>query len=207
MIKYNATVSILKQTEYAIIFRVFPDYPIRKFIPGQYGSLGLRSDDGTKLIKRAYSISSSIIDLKSKDLHIQNNNNWLEFYINKVIKTEQKREMITPKIFNLNDGDKIFCGEKIIGHYHLNHVEDISNVLLISTHTGESPNNHIANNILRNFSNIKICNINVSPKKGWASLYEKNHQIASSLFNNYKFIQLFSDSGNYKQLYQLVNGF
>ena len=33
MIKYNATVSILKQTEYAIIFRVFPDYPIRKFIP------------------------------------------------------------------------------------------------------------------------------------------------------------------------------
>ena len=34
-----------------------------------------------------------------------------------------------------------------------------------------------ANNILRNFSNIKICNINVSPKKGWASLYEKNHQI------------------------------
>ena len=115
----NATVEIHKANKQSIILRVYPDYPIRKYLPGQYGSLGLISDKGEKLVKRAYSISSSMIDLESKKVISQDENKYLEFYINRVHLTEVKREQITPKIFKLKNGDRIFCGEKIIGHYTL----------------------------------------------------------------------------------------
>ena len=137
----NAKVEIQRSNENSIIFRVYPEFPIRVFSPGQYGSLGLLDDTKSKLIKRAYSISSSIIDLVHKNLISQRDLKFLEFYINRVSINQNKREQITPKIFSLNTGDKIYCGEKIVGHYIVNNPKKWKNILLISTHTGESPNN------------------------------------------------------------------
>ena len=62
----NATVKIHRSNSNCSIFRVHPNSPIRRFKPGQYGSLGLISNAGDKLIKRAYSISSSIIDIDTE---------------------------------------------------------------------------------------------------------------------------------------------
>ena len=45
----NASVEIHAENKQAIVLRVYPDYPIRKYLPGQYGSLGLTSDKGEKL--------------------------------------------------------------------------------------------------------------------------------------------------------------
>ena len=44
MDKYNATVEIHRFSSEAVILRVYPDYPFRHYLPGQYGSLGLISD-------------------------------------------------------------------------------------------------------------------------------------------------------------------
>ena len=194
----NAEVQIHRSNKQSIVLRVFPDSPIPKYIPGQYGSLGLLNEDETKLVKRAYSISCSIIDLKSKNLISQNETKYLEFYINRVYLKQVKREQITPKIFKLTSGDRIFCGTKIIGHYILPQYNLFENILLISSHTGESPNNSIVNHLLSTNSKMKICNINVG--NIWESIYEKEHAYIEKNFPNYKFIQFFDDTTNYQKL-------
>ena len=193
---YNATVEIHRSDEQSAIFRVYPDYPIRLFTAGQYGSLGLLSSRKiNKLVKRAYSISSSIIDLKSKKLKNKRELKYLEFYINKVKKRNNK-EQITPSLFKLKSGDRIFCGEKIVGHYTFDRENEWQNIILISTHTGESPNNSIINQLLLDNSRLNITNINVG--NNWKSLYSQEHNLLEELFSNYKFIQFFDDTPKYK---------
>ena len=193
---YNATVEIFRSNNSSTIFRVHPEKPIRKYIPGQYGSLGLMSDSSDKLVKRAYSISSSIIDIKSHKIKNQNELKYLEFYINRVPKQDSKREQITPKLFNLKDGDKIFCGEKIVGHYVIPDDHSWENIIFISSHTGESPNNSIVNHLLLAKNKLNIININVGKK--WNSLYREEHSLLEKDFSNYKFIQYEDDSLYYE---------
>jgi len=199
----NATVEIHRANKQSIILRVYPDFPIQKYLPGQYGSLGLISDKDVKLIKRAYSISSSMIDLESKKIISQDDNKYLEFYINQVSLKETKREQITPKIFKLKNGDRIFSGKKITGHYTLPRSTDFENILLISSHTGESPNNSIVNHLLLTKRKINICNINVG--NNWRSIYEKEHFLIENHFLNYKFIQFFDNSNNYANLTEYID--
>jgi len=203
MDKYNSTVKIYKSSYDAVIIRVYPDFPCRHYLPGQYGSLGLISDKGNKLVKRAFSISSSIINSDSKNLINQKDLNYYEFYINRISKNQKGREQITPKIFRLKDGDRIFCGQKIVGHYTYEYESEKhwKNIILIGTHTGESPNNSIVNYLLLNKLNINICNINVGPD-GWISSYKIKHDILEKLYSNYRFIQFVDNSNNYKILNQ-----
>jgi len=193
---YNATIEIFRSNKTSTIFRVHPDMPIRKYIPGQYGSLGLMSDSFDKLVKRAYSISSSIVDLKSYRIKNRNELNYLEFYINRVPKQDSKREQITPKLFKLKDGDRVFCGEKIVGHYVLPDDHSWENIILISSHTGESPNNSIVNSLLLAQNKLKIVNINVG--KNWNTLYKEEHDFIEKKFSNYNFIQFEDDSLYYE---------
>ena len=199
----NANIRIHNSNETSVVLRVYTDSPIMKYLPGQYGSLGLISDKGGKLVKRAYSIACSMIDLETGGLIQPDENEYLEFYINKVKLDEPKREQITPKIFNLKDGDRIFCGEKIIGHYTIPNNLDWENIFLISTHTGESPNNSIVNYLIRSESKVKICNINVG--NSWESIYRKEHELLQKLFHNYRFIQFIDKTINYTELSNFID--
>jgi ferredoxin/flavodoxin---NADP+ reductase len=200
----NGKVDIHRSNNNSSIFRVYPEFPIRVFQPGQYGSLGLLHDSKDKLIKRAYSISSSIIDLTEKILIIQRDLKFLEFYINHIPISQNKRAQITPKLFTLNNGDKIYCGEKIVGHYVINNPKKWKNILLISTHTGESPNNSIVNQLLLNGLNTNICNINIG-KTDWKSLYTKEHILLQKLYSNYKFIQYTDNSDKYLDISDFIS--
>ncbi len=89
---YNATIVYLKRVnEDLMIVRVEPDFPVPPHKAGQYGTLGMgqweprypgcqeetpRPGDETKLIRRAYSISSSIIDEQGNLLDLPHVN-WL----------------------------------------------------------------------------------------------------------------------------------
>ena len=68
MDQYNAKVEKHRFSSDVVILRVYPDDFCHPFLPGQYGSLGLISNDGSKFVKRAFSISSSIINSESKRL-------------------------------------------------------------------------------------------------------------------------------------------
>jgi ferredoxin--NADP+ reductase len=183
---YNASVEIVISSDEARVIRVYPDGYKMKYKPGQYGSLGLLKSDinPEKLVKRAFCISSSMINISDRKLINHEDIDYYEFYFNKVPNTG--REQLTPKLFGLNNGDRLFCGEKIVGYYTTDNLMDGMNILLLGTTTGESPNNSIVTELLLHERASRICNISVGPPK-WKSLYMEQHQALMKLHSNYLF--------------------
>ena len=184
-ITYNASADIVISSDEARIIRVYPDSYKMKYKPGQYGSLGIESNkDPDKIIKRAFCISSSMISTSDRKLIDHDDIDYYEFYFNKVPKNN--REQLTPKLFDLISGDRLFCGEKIVGYYTTDNLKNGIDVLLLGTSTGESPNNSIVAELLLNERPSRICNISIGPSK-WESLYMKQHQALMKLYNSYFF--------------------
>ncbi|NCC88709.1 MAG: hypothetical protein EOM05_12775 [Clostridia bacterium] len=117
------------------VFRIAPlGWTLPDFKPGQFVAIGLPptatkcpeateepvEPDPDKLIKRAYSVASSNL---SKD--------YVEFYITLV-----HSGALTPRLFNLNIGDKIWLGGKFVGMFTLDQIEENQNIILIGTGTG-----------------------------------------------------------------------
>ena len=120
------------------IFRVAPlGWELPEFKPGQYCPLGLpttakrvpysvpevKTSLTDKLIKRPYSIASS----SSQD-------NYLEFYIKMV-----NNGAMTPRLFALKNGDKLWMREKVFGMFTLDDIPKDKNVIFFATGTGLSP--------------------------------------------------------------------
>lgn len=135
--EYNATV--LKKeslSEHLAILTVRPDFPLSEFKAGQFAVLGLlakedcapnarqcKTPSPDKLIKKAYSIASSAARTDA-----------LEFYVALVPEGE-----LTPRLFNLKEGDRLFLGQKIAGRFTLDKIPGDKHVLMISTGTGLAP--------------------------------------------------------------------
>ena len=120
------------------IIRVAPDgWELPDFVPGQFSVLGLPGSasrcpdsdpeeepaDPDKVIPRAYSIASSSV---AKE--------YLEFYITLV-----HSGALTPRLLNLNIGDRLWLGPKITGRFTLDNVPSDANVVMIGTGTGIAP--------------------------------------------------------------------
>jgi ferredoxin--NADP+ reductase len=121
-----------------IVLRVVPDgWELADFLPGQYSVLGLPGSaprcegadpeepppDDNKLIRRAYSIASS-----------SQAREYLEFYLALV-----RSGALTPRLFALNVGDRVWLGRKMVGMFTLDQVPQDMNVILFSTGTGVAP--------------------------------------------------------------------
>jgi ferredoxin--NADP+ reductase len=161
---YNATVVALERVHSDLmLLRVKPDFPIPPHKPGQYSTLGLghweprtpdcqeevpKPGDEIKLIRRAYSLSCPVLD-ERRDLLDRDRTGWLEFYIVLVRQSDKGPPALTPRLFLLNQGDRIFLGEKIAGHYTLDPVKPGDSVVLLSTGTGEAPHNYMLWELLR----------------------------------------------------------
>lgn len=76
-----------------------------------------------RMVRRAYSIASAPSEKR-----------WLEFYI-----VEVDEGALTPSIFNLNVGDRLFMDTKIKGHFTLKGVPDGKNLVTVATGTGLAP--------------------------------------------------------------------
>ena len=155
---YNATVfSIRLANPELMILRVRPDAGVHPHRPGQYSTLGMghweprapgcedeipKPGEEKKLIRRAYSISCSVLD-DDGQLPDRQGQDFLEFYIVLVRHAEKAPPALTPRLFTLKEGDRIFMGEKIAGHYTLDPVKPTDNVLFLSTGTGEAPHNYM----------------------------------------------------------------
>jgi len=121
-----------------IILRVVPDgWDLPAYKAGQFTVLGLPgtsmrhqfSDQEEtikvpdKLIKRAYSISSA-----------SRNKEYIEFYITMV-----RSGALTPRIFALETGDRIFLSHKFTGVFTLEMTGSDSNIVMLGTGTGLAP--------------------------------------------------------------------
>jgi len=120
------------------IFRIAPQgWELPDFEAGQFVALYLpgsanRCNEATeefkksepdKMIKRAYSIASS-----------SKNKEFIEFYITLV-----RSGSLTPRLFDLQIGDKVGMGNRFVGMFTLSQVPVEKNVILIATGTGVAP--------------------------------------------------------------------
>jgi ferredoxin/flavodoxin---NADP+ reductase len=190
--RYNATVVSLKKTHSdLLILRIKPDFPRPPHKPGQYTSIGLGfweprlpgcqeeellNPDENKLARRAYSMSCSVLDDNGQLLDIDHTD-WLEFYI--VLVRETGREAapaLTPRLFMLRQGDRLFLQEKITGHFTLDPVKAGDTVLFLGTGTGEAPHNYMLWDLLRRRHSGRIlsaCCVRYRRDLGYLAIHEE----------------------------------
>ena len=121
-----------------MVIRVVPDgWELPGFNPGQFAVLGLPPEAGRsgladpddehhkpgKLIRRAYSIASSSMAKK-----------YLEFYITLV-----HSGALSPRLFALSPGDRLWLGPKITGTFTLDQAPADRGVIMVATGTGLAP--------------------------------------------------------------------
>jgi len=170
--KYNAkVVKVEKVSESLRIFRIQPDFAIDSFEAGQYTTLGLDGSEArvsgaqkeelpkgklNRIQKRAYSISSPILK-HDYELADHNELGYLEFYIS-LVKTGHKNypPYLTPRLFMLEEGDRVSIGKEIEGNYVLGNIDKFDNIILISTGTGLAPHNAMLSQLLRDGHEGKI---------------------------------------------------
>jgi ferredoxin/flavodoxin---NADP+ reductase len=120
-----------------LIMRVQPDAPLFDFKPGQFAVLGLKGGEARvpeaddeesqpgpdKMIRRAYSIASSSVEKR-----------YVEFYVTLITSG-----VLTPRLFALPFGGRLFLGLKASGMFTMDLVAPGKAVLLIATGTGLAP--------------------------------------------------------------------
>lgn len=136
--KYNATVvGKILVTPDLMILRVRTDEPREKFESGQYTVIGLygheprsansepetKPSDPDKLIQRAYSIASANTETQQ-----------LEFYISQV-----KTGQLTPRLFNLEVGARLYVSKRIVGLFKLSDTPPDNDIVMVATGTGVAP--------------------------------------------------------------------
>jgi ferredoxin--NADP+ reductase len=201
---YNATAaSIRLANPELMILRVHPDFPIPAYKMGQYSTLGLghweprapdcqpedpKPGEETKLIRRAYSVSHPVLN-DAGQLVRDGELDYLEFYIVLVRKADKNPPALTPRIFALQQGDRLFLGEKIAGQYNLDAVKPTDNVVFLSTGTGEAPHNSLTWDLLRRGYTGKIlsaCCVRYKQDLAYLGLHEK----LMTMFPHYKYLSL-----------------
>lgn len=121
-----------------MILRVAPDgWELPAFAPGQFAVIGLpgkakrtplsdpeeQPSDPDRMIRRAYSIASSSL---SRD--------HLEFFVTLVRSGD-----LTPRLFALAAGDRLWLGPKITGTFTLRAVPPERDLVMVATGTGLAP--------------------------------------------------------------------
>jgi ferredoxin--NADP+ reductase len=214
--KYNATLVCLRKpnSELAIL-RVRPDYPVPPHKPGQYTVLGLGfweprypgcapevlgPSEETKLARRSYSISCPVLDGGSL-LDVRCTAQWLEFYVVLVRDSDKGRPpALTPRLFLLREGERLYVGEKITGNFTLDPVGPDDTVLFLSTGTGEAPHNYMLWELLRRSHRgriLAVCCVRYRRDLG----YRETHEELMRRYPNYIYVHLATrepDSGGRK---------
>jgi ferredoxin--NADP+ reductase len=197
---YNATISHIRaHNEDLWVIKVKPDEPVDPFAAGQYTTLALgywepRADEAeeeidadqrVKLARRSYSVSSSIVDRETGEL-VDAHPQAVEFYVVKVRPGEEEVPALTPRMFTKDEGDRIFMGRKFTGRYTLEGVEPNDKVVLLSTGTGEAPQNAMTAELLRRGHTGPILNL-VCVRYRDDLAYLPEQEIVQQKWDNYRY--------------------
>jgi len=139
--KFDLNAVVQQRAEVApglMVIRVVPEgWELPVFTPGQFAVLGLPPESPRceladldeeehkpgALIRRAYSIASSSVARESLELYI----------------TLVRSGALTPRLFALESGDKLWLGPKITGRFTLDDAPDDADLVLVATGTGLAP--------------------------------------------------------------------
>ncbi len=199
--KYNATVvgKILLRPD-IMTLRVDTDEPREEFSAGQYTLLGLygreeRSPNSTpetdpsdpeKLIQRPYSIASSTSNLSQ-----------LEFYISQV-----KSGQLTPRLFNLEPGDRIYVSKRIVGVFKLADTPHHMDIVMIATGTGMAPYMSFLRSYLTERPESKMAVIQGAAKQ-WDLGYYSELTFLDTMFDNFIYIPTLTEADTTWSGYEL----
>ncbi len=179
---YNSIVTqVIQVSPIMKIIRIKPEgWELPEYKAGQFVPIGLYPDfpkvkdstpdyqefDKDKLIKRAYSIASS------------SQQDFIEFYITLV-----HSGALTPRIFNLKVGDKIWMGKKATGMFTLDQIDEEQNVILIATGTGVAPYmSMLRSNVLKRKGKVMVIH---GAANSWDLGYSSELQLLASMFSNF----------------------
>ncbi len=202
---YNATITAFNRRHGDLwVIRVKPDAGDVEHSPGQYTTLALgywepridgldehlEESKFEKLVRRSYSISYPILDEQDR-LVRPDEIDGLEFYI-VLVRAEGMDHLpeLTPRLALKREGDRIFMGTKITGRYTLKSVTDKeSDVILLSTGTGEAPHNNMIAELLRTGHTGRIVSACTVRYQRDLAYYE-THRRLEQLYENYTYIPL-----------------
>lgn len=201
---YNAHVVGLRRVhEELMVLRVRPDVGVPEYRPGQYTTLGLgyweqrapdtqveqlTEADLRKVVKRAYSMSFPVLD-DARRLVRHRDCDYLEFYVVLVRESPGTPPALTPRLFELKLGDRLFVGSKTTGHYTLSSVADGQDVVFFSTGTGEAPHNAMVAELLERAHGGRIVNA-VCVRMRSDLAYLDVHREVERQAANYRYIPL-----------------
>ncbi|MFN2113692.1 MAG: ferredoxin--NADP reductase [Anaerolineales bacterium] len=199
--EYNATVvgKILLRPD-IMTLRVDTDEPRDEFSAGQYTLLGLygredRSPNSTaevdpadpdKLIQRPYSIASATNKLSQ-----------LEFYISQV-----KSGQLTPRLFNLEPGDRLYVSKRIVGVFKLADTPEHMDIVMIATGTGMAPYMSFLRSYLTDRPESKMAVIQGAAKQ-WDLGYYSELTFLDSMFDNFIYIPTLTEADTTWSGYQM----
>ncbi len=201
---YDAQVIHVRQVHEDLrILRIRPDWGDTQFAPGQYGVLGLgyweprvpgcqeehlEADQLRKLLKRAYSFSCPLLD-EQGELLPPRRCDFLEFYITLIRRGESRPPGLTPRLFALRAGDRLFAGAKVTGRYTLDPVRPDDHVVFVATGTGEAPHNAMIAHLLDTGHRGRlVCVTCVRRKRDLG--YLEQHCALQRRYANYRYLTL-----------------
>lgn len=203
---YNAEVVLARRVhEELLILRVRPDDGVPPYLPGQYTTLGLglwepRSDGVTAapeshtglaadhVIRRAYSIGAPLLDDSGRLVRCAECD-FIEFYVAFVQKPTDDPPPLTPRLFALQAGDRLFVGPKPHGRYTLEPVGPDNDVIFAATGTGEAPHNAMVAELLATGHRGRIASITCARYRRDLA-YVDAHRILEQRFSNYRYLSL-----------------
>ena len=199
---YNAAVNMIKQVHEDLrIMRIITDQRFPPFQAGQYVALGLGDWEPRvtgvdeerlgplkkhRLIKRAYSISCSLFH-PSGNLVRVTDCPYLEFYVSLIRHSELGPPALTPRLFALKEGDRLFVESHAAGRYTLEGVDDDDNLLFLATGTGEAPHNAMIADLLVGSHRGRIASA-VSVRHQKDAAYHVAHKELARRYPNYKYL-------------------
>ncbi len=184
--KYNATViGKIMITPDIMVLRVNTDTPRAEFESGQYTVIGLygresrsanseeeyKESKADKLIQRAYSIASH-----------RTAGNQMEFYISQV-----KTGQLTPRLFNLTQGDRLYISERIVGMFKLSDTPENMDIVMVATGTGIAPYISFLRSHITEHRNINMAIVHGASHQWDLGYYSELSFLASTFSNFYYF--------------------
>jgi len=197
---YNATVVSCRQPHSdLLLLRVRLDEGEFVCDPGQYTTLALGGWEPridrlrttspawqNRLIRRAYSVSSPILDEQGELVEFSKLD-FAEFYVALVQKPTDDPPQLTPRLFALRQGDRLHMGPVAHGNYAAVPVQPDQNLLFVGSGTGEAPHNAIVTERLRTGHRGRIAVVtSVRLRRDLA--YMEQHRQLEDRFDNYRYV-------------------